>query len=198
MSRRNPNRSIKPAFYLVAEGKVTEYWYFTHIKSIYIIRNLTIKPSLCGQIKNIKQLKKKAEECLRKDGKPSVICVYDLDVYTQPAHAQELQALNQWKQKHPKNIIFCESLPSIEFWFLLHHKNTNQTFVNSKACLNELKKHISLYGKSEKFAKHQKWVEDLCANGQLSKARKRAKRIAANNNRNSYTSVYKAFDALGI
>jgi len=57
-----------------------------------------------------------------------------------------------------------------------------------------LKKYLKDYQKKEDFFKKEKWVSDLCADNKLNFARERAK--ACNENGDSYSNIYKAFDLL--
>jgi len=62
------------------------------------------------------------------EGGGVAICVFDTDV-TQRVEAEK-KKLNRLVKKYirKENVIFCDSLPSIEYWFLIHYKNTNKYF----------------------------------------------------------------------
>ena len=90
--------------------------------------------------------------------------------------------------------MLCDSLTSIEYWFLLHYENTNRYFKDSAATENELRKHIPEYEKKSKFLEELKWVSDLCSDGKLELAKNRANFFGEDGE--SYSNVYKAFELL--
>lgn len=187
--RKQKIREPKSGIYIVGEG-ITEQYYFSHIKKILGI-HCTIKPRFFGNT-SIAEMKKKIEELLR--GDIFVICVFDGDV---AAHNEsERKKLEQLQNKYRKNknLLFCNSLPSIEYWFLLHHEHTNRYFKDAKAAEIVLKKYIKDYEKTAQFLEKEKWVRDLCSNDKLSQAIECSKCFGREHG--SYTNVHEAFDFL--
>ncbi len=43
------------------------------------------------------------------------------------------------KYAKSKRVLLCDSLPSVEYWFLLHYENTNRHFGTSHAVIQELR-----------------------------------------------------------
>ncbi len=149
--RKQKIREPKPGIYIVGEG-ITEQYYFSHIKKLYGF-HCTIKPRFFGNT-SISEMKKKIEELLQ--GDIFVICVFDADV---SAHNEsERKKLEQLQNKYRKNknLLFCNSLPSIEYWFLLHHEHTNRYFKDAKAAEIALKKYIKDYEKTAQFLEKEK------------------------------------------
>lgn len=59
------------------------------------------------------------------------VCVFDADVTrTRPAEKIKYDDMRRKYAKNP-SVILCDSMPSIEFWFLLHYLNTNRYFATS-------------------------------------------------------------------
>ena len=87
-------------------------------------------------------------------------------------------------------MIICDSLPSIEYWFLLHYANTNKYYGTSERVIQDLRKHITNFDKTEAFLSKQKWVDGLCTDGQLITACNRA--VAFAEDGESYSNVWKA------
>lgn len=99
------------------------------------------------------------------------------------------------KYEGKKNVVLCGSLPSIEYWFLLHYEDTNRFFPNSDSAENALRKHIVDYEKTDSFLSNRKWVEGGMTNdGKLQNAIERARRYE--NSELSYSKVFKAIDFL--
>jgi hypothetical protein len=187
--RRQKTRDLKPGIYIVGEG-ITEQYYFSHIKKILDL-NCRVKPRFFGNT-SIKELDKKIERLLLDD--VIIICVFDADVSQyNSAEKKRLKALYK-KYGNNENVLLCDSLPSIEFWFLIHYLDTNRIFKNSNEVEELLKTYISNYKKTEVFLEKEKWVKDLCSENQLAEAIKRASQYQYESG--SYSNVYKAFEIL--
>ncbi len=174
---------------IVGEG-LTEQHYFQHIKTKFGF-DCQVQPRFCRQ-NSIYKIEKKIKELI--PNKVVIICVFDADVSKRDdAEKQKIQSL---KQKYRKNsyVKFCDSLPSIEYWFLLHFKETNKHFHNAEKAEEELKKYILNYEKEEKFLENSKWVEDMCGNNRLEQAISRAKQFSPADG--SYSNIHMAFDVL--
>lgn len=187
--RKQKTREPKSGIYIVGEG-ITEQYYFSHIKKIYGF-HCTIKPRFFGNT-SIAEMKKKIEELLR--GDILVICVFDDDVATH--NESERKKLDQLKNKYRnnKNVYFCNSLPSIEYWFLLHYEHTNRHFKDAKTVETALKKYINDYEKTAQFLEKEKWTHNLCEENKLKQAIERAKTIADKGA--SWSNIWKAIEIL--
>jgi hypothetical protein len=187
--RKQKIRELNSGICIIGEG-ITEQYYFTHIKSIMGFR-CTIKHRF---FKNtcIANMKKTIKDLLRNG--ISVICVFDTDVSTHNKSEREKIGQMQDKYRDNKNLLFCTSLPSIEFWFLLHYQDTNRHFKDAKKAELALKKHMQNYDKTKAFLEKEKWVETLCADKKLEFAIQRAKKYKEGDG--SYSNIYKAFEML--
>lgn len=188
MSRSTNNRRLKsPNITLIGEG-ITEQYYFKHIRSIFNFRYI-LKPYFFG-ITSLTDMDRKIAEVL--EGGGIAICVFDADV-SQRLETERSKFNNLLKKYSRKeNVVFCDSMPSVEYWFLLHYENTNKHFNNSKAVERILKKYLLSFEKSAFFLEKEKWVTDLCADEKLETAIERAKYFSDNSL--SYSNIYKAFD----
>lgn len=187
--RKQKLREPKSGIYIIGEG-ITEQYYFTHIKKLYDF-HCTIKPRFFGNT-SIVDMKKKIKELLREN--IFVICVFDTDVFVDnESEYKKLEQLQNQYRKN-KNLLFCKSFPSIEYWFLLHYENTNRPFNHSKEVETALKKYMINYEKKSQFLEKAQWVSDLCAEGKLNKATIRAKHFKQKDS--SYTNVNEAIDVL--
>ena len=184
--RKNRERAV-----IIGAG-ITEKWYFSHMQSLLNLK-IKIRPRYFGN-ENIPTLEKLIRQVLDSDG--LAIVVFDADVSTW--NKIENKKLVDLKKKYSNNkrVILCDSLPSIEFWFLIHFINTNRYYGTSKAVIAELVKHIPRFDKSEAFLSKKKWVEHMIADGRFLDAYSRAKQF--NPNGESYSSLWKAFEYLEI
>lgn len=188
--RRQNKIELRGNTYIVGEG-ITEQFYFAHLKQLRKY-NCVIKPRFFGKT-SISEIDKSVKKLLL--GGVTVICVFDADVSARDK--AENEKLKEFRKRYAKNkqVILCESFPSIEFWFLLHYVKTTRNFQNAGEVLKELKKHMPAFSKETSFLEKQKWVEELCAEGKFITALTRASEILAEkengNERNScpYTKV---------
>ncbi len=189
MARKQQRRqALRPIIPTLIGAGITERYYFQHLKDLKEI-NIKIKPRFFGTEK-VFELDNKIDEVLNSDGQ--VIVVFDTDVMQwNDIEQSRLKALRE-KYSDNANVLLCESMPSIEYWFLLHYENTNRHFPTSKDVIAELRKHIKQFDKSKHFLENRKWVEDLNSKGKLPEACKRAKTFARNGQ--SYTDIWKIFD----
>lgn len=188
MSRITESRKQKsPVITLIGEG-ITEQYYFRHIREIYGYR-FTIKPYYFGTT-SLKDIDRKISEVI--EGGGVAICVFDADVSQRIVAEKEKLLILKKKYAKKKNVILCDSLPSVEYWFLLHFLNTNQHFHNAKAIEVKLRTYIANFAKTAGFLEKKKWVDDLSAGNKLESAISRARKFGLDGQ--AYSNIYKAFD----
>ena len=186
MARKTSLKQRRSPIPTIIGAGITEQWYFTHLKALRGYR-IKIRPRFFGT-ETAAGLAKRIEEVLQDEG--IAICVFDADVSTwNEVEHKKLDTLRK-KYKDNPSVLLCDSMPSIEFWFLLHYKNTTRHFGTSKAVINELKKHIPQYDKTEQFLSNQKWVADMSSEGRQEQACANADNTSKDNE--SYTNVQKA------
>ena len=192
MARKVATREKRTERAVVIGVGITEKWYFSHLQSLYNLK-IKIRPRFFGN-ENIPTLEKLISQVLNDGG--LAIVVFDADVSTwNDVEKQRLQKLRQTYGRN-KRVILCDSMPSIEFWFLIHFINTGKFFGTSKSVITELVKYIPQFEKSEQFLASRKWVEELCRDGKPEKAYNRAKNMGTEDG--SYSNFWKAADYLGI
>ena len=170
-TKKQQKRSVT----IIGEG-ATEQYYFTHIRSLFGY-HYTIKPYFFS-VTSLAEMDKKITEAITDDG--IAIAVFDADVaHRNEAEKKKLGTIRR-KYAKKKNVVLCDSLTSIEYWFLLHFENTNRFFKDSAATEKELCRYIPEYEKRTKFLQDLKWVTDLCAEGKLSLAKERAETFGEN------------------
>ena len=186
MPRKTSLKQRRSPIPTIIGAGITEQWYFSHLKALRGYR-VKIRPRFFGT-ETAAGLDKKIEEVLRDEG--IAICVFDADVSTwNEAERKKLAAL-QKKYEGNSSVLLCDSMPSIEYWFLLHYKHTTRHFGTSKAVIKELKKYIPQYDKTEQFLSNQKWVAEMSGEGRQEQACEYADNT--DTSCGSYTSVQKA------
>lgn len=192
MARKEATTQGREAIPTIIGAGITEKWYFTHLQAKYRV-HMKIRPRFFGK-ETVFTLEKKLTEVLKNGGR--AIVVFDADVSTwNKAEKERLEAM---RMKYARNsrVLLCDSMPSIEYWFLLHYANTNKHFGTSKAVINELAKYVKEFDKTETFLKNQKWVDEMSAEGRIENATQRA--MAFGTNGESYSNVWKAMKELHI
>ena len=192
MARKIKDRNIKsPSITIIGEG-LTERMYFTHLKRLRGYR-YTCKPRNFAE-QTLEEIQKQVERVLADNG--IAVCVFDADVARdKPAEKAKLDAMRR-KYANKDSVIICDSMPSIEFWFLIHFLNTNKYYASSHDVIKVLRKYIKDFDKHESFLSRDKWVHELLANEGLEKAIKRAKELGTTGE--SYSNLYKAFEKFSL
>lgn len=187
MARKTSLKQRRSPIPTIIGAGITEQWYFTHLKALRGYR-VKIRPRFFGT-ETAAGLDKKIEEVLCNEG--VAICVYDADVSTWNEEERKKLATLQRKYEGNVSVLLCDSMPSIEYWFLLHYKHTTRHFGTSKAVIKELKKYIPQYDKTEQFLSKSKWVAEMSGEGR----QEQACEYAANTNTSSgsYSKVRDLF-----
>lgn len=190
MPRKVSTRKSNAPIPVVIGAGITEQWYFHHLHDILNVR-LRIRPRYFGT-EDIHQLDKKISQVISEGA--IAICVFDADTAEyDDVQRKRIMALKA-KYAGKKNVILCDSLPSIEFWFLIHYVDSNHYFPNAHAAQQELRTYISQYTKQESFLKNRKWVEEIVSDNKLPLAVNRAKSYESAGG--SYSNIYKAIEAI--
>lgn len=188
MARRIKERKLKSRNITIIGEGLTERGYFKHLKSLKGYR-YTCKPRNFSQ-QSIDDLQKQIDKVLEDDG--VAVCVFDADVARdKPAERKKLEAM-QKKYAGKEQVILCDSMPSIEFWFLIHYLNTNKYFASSTDVIKVLRRFLPDFSKHETYLAKEKWVVDMIANGKQDIAMDRAKGFGMTGE--SYSNIYKAFE----
>ena len=142
-----------------------------------------------------------------------IFCAFDWDtVYGNETNLKKHEAFEaQFKKEIADGTVtLCPSMPSIEYWFLLHFEDSTKLLKNYgkvagefgkyiKACFPDPSKPLKKLLKSEENLKDSAWVENLCADGKLEQAIARAEKNITSAlesgtlEQQSYSFVYKVF-----
>ena len=206
-------RDMGPLYpFLISGGRNTERWYFVHINDITDYK-FNIIPKYFGDESNYTEVfPKRIKGILEKNIDAKVYCVFDWDtIFNNDDNLKKHKAFENEIQADIDNgkVILCPSMPSIEYWFLLHFQNYTELIKTNGNAIGILAPHIKTWFssdkklskilKNKKHIKSPHWVEKLCSDGKLELAIQRAENniITAKENNDldnqSYTYVYKLF-----
>lgn len=187
MARRIKERKLKsPTITIIGEG-ATERFYFTHLKRLKGY-NYVCKPRNFTE-QSLEEMQRQIERVLADDG--IAVCVFDADVTR--IHQAEKIKLDNMRRKYDStpSVILCDSMPSIEFWFLLHYLNTNRYFATSDDVISVLQKHLAAFSKQQSFLSREAWVNELLKDEKLHIAISNA--ISIGDEGESYSHLHKLF-----
>lgn len=127
-------------------------------------------------------------------GRASVICVFDEDV--RQWNDTERKRMDEIHNKYGANpqVVIASSMPSIEYWFLLHYENTNRFFGTSAKVIEVLRKHLLDFEKKEQYLRQDKWVSAMIDESKMIDAQNRAKNLGHTGE--SYSDFWKALDKM--
>lgn len=189
MARRIMERKLKnPTITIIGEG-ATERYYFTHLKRLRGY-NYVCKPRNFTE-QTFDEMQKQIERVLADNG--IAVCVFDADVTrTRPAEKAKFEDM---KRKYADNpaVILCDSMPSIEFWFLLHYLNTNRYFATSDDVIDVLHRYMPNFSKHQSFLSKEAWVSELLNDDKMRQAAIRAEEFREGE---SYTNLHILFNEL--
>lgn len=176
---------------IIGEGE-TEKFYFTHLKRLKGY-NYVCKPRNFAK-QNLDDIQRQVERVLSDDG--IAVCVFDIDVTR--IHATDKAKYEAMCQSYADNpsVIICESMPSIEFWFLLHYIRTNRYFASSTDVITALTRYLPNFSKHQASLSKETWVNNLLRDNKLPKAISNS--IAIGTEGESFTNLHKFFTLLGI
>lgn len=190
MARRKKERELKRSRITVIGEGLTERWYFNHLRTVMGYR-YDCKPRFFSH-QSYEEMRKLIEWVLQNDG--IAVCVCDADITRD--NKAENQKLKEMKAAYTSNekVFICDSMPSIEFWFLLHYIETSKHFHDSDEVASALRRFIPTFQKHNSFLEKVQWVDDLCKDDKLAAACKRAKLLCQNEQSGSYSNVFKAIE----
>ncbi len=150
--KRRKIREIKSSYSVIVDGK-TEVWYFQLMKTHETLPRVNIEPELPKK-KKLAELFGLAKE--NAGYYDRVFLLLDLDAIIHDAQIDELRKYFDETKKNEKITILFNN-PCLEFWFLLHFKETAKYFSHCSEVISEFKnlKRLKNYSKTERYFKQK-------------------------------------------
>ena len=207
-------REMFPSFpYIISGGKVTERYYFLNLSKETEYKFKVVPEYFGKESQFVQEFPKNIEKILKGSPDAKIFCVFDWDtIYGNKTNLVKYNRFVKQIQTHIDNgnVALCPSMPSFEYWFMLHFKNTTRLVKTCEEMAKELRSYMSSYFskkeidlfkvlKSSQYMEKPTWVRNLCADGKLNDAIKRAENNIRTSETNgdledqSYSYVYKAF-----
>ena len=196
MSRKAENRKTRKSIAIIGEG-LTEYRYVDDMRTTERYR-FSLVPGI-PKHSDVDDIVRLAQERV-KAGYDYVLCLIDMDVIE--ANQEKMNHYKALKKDNPR-IIFVESCPCTEYWFLLHYMPgpSSKEYANYDAVAQELKKHIPNYAKTEAFFNKTHIYKTLKEKGNMEQALQLSRdleelRVKEPEVYKSYSQMYKLFDII--
>lgn len=165
MTRRTENRNVRKSIAIIGEG-LTEYRYVDDMRTTERSR-FSLVPGI-PKHSDIDDIVRLAKERINA-GYDYVLCLIDMDVIE--SDHDKFEHYRSLKKDNP-NIIFVESNPCTEYWFLIHFMPgpSSKEYADYDAVARELKKHIPNYDKKEAFFNKTHIYRELKEKGDMERA----------------------------
>lgn len=189
--------AVKKSIAIIGEGE-TEWWYFDTLR-IACRYKFKVAPDF-PQHSDIPHMAKLAEEYVKRDT-DYVVCLVDMDrLLRVPA---EMATYQQLKKKSPSNVIWIETNPCTEFWFLLHFlpQLTMKHYDSCEDVLPDLQHYMPDYEKTARYFRKNNLYNYLTEHGDLQRAIGYAEELTrlsetTPEDRIAYSQMHKVFELI--
>lgn len=199
INRINKGRN-KRSIAIIGEGE-TEWFYFEGLRTScrYPFK---IAPDF-PQHADIAHFVKMAVEYVN-EGYDHIVCLIDMDrLLVHPTEMESYKSIRSKTEKRYPNILFIETSPCTEFWFLLHFlPGLPLKYATSyNDLIPELQRYLPGYEKTRHYFRRTNIYNYLVANGNLDMAVKNAEKLSVLARENpkdrlSYSEINKVFRLL--
>ena len=196
MERRVVNRKARKSIAIIGEG-LTEYRYIDDMRTTERYR-FSLVPGI-PKHSDLDDIVRLAQDRL-KAGFDYVLCLIDMDVI-EDSH-DKMEHYKALKSENP-DIIFVESSPCTEYWFLMHYMPgpSSKEYADYDAVAQALKRHIPNYDKTELFFNKTHIYRELKEKGDMVRAIEISRELESLRTKEpevyrSYSQMYKLFDVI--
>ena len=158
--------AIKKSIAIIGEGE-TEWWYFETLR-IACRYKFKVAPDF-PQHSDIPHIAKLAEDYVKRET-DYVVCLVDMDrLLRLPA---EMATYQQLRKSSSPNVIWIETNPCTEFWFLLHFlpQLSTKHYETCEDVLPDLQRYMPGYEKTARYFKKNNLYKYLTEHGDLQRA----------------------------
>ena len=158
--------AVKKSIAIIGEGE-TEWWYFEALR-VACRYKFKVAPDF-PQHSDIPHMAKLAEDYVKRET-DYVVCLVDMDrLLRVPAEMATYQKL---KKKSSRNVIWIETNPCTEFWFLLHFlpQFSTKRYETCEDVLLDLQRYMPGYEKTARYFRQNNMYNYLTEHGDLGRA----------------------------
>lgn len=190
------NRKARKSIAIIGEG-LTEYRYIDDMRTTERYR-FSLVPGI-PKHSDLDDIVRLAQDRL-KAGFDYVLCLIDMDVI-EGSH-DKMEHYKALKSENP-DIIFVESSPCTEYWFLMHYMPgpSSKEYADYDAVAQALKRHIPNYDKTEAFFNKTHIYRELKEKGDMARGIEISWELESLRTKEpevyrSYSQMYKLFDVI--
>lgn len=188
---------VRKSIAIIGEGE-TEWFYFDSLRTAcrYPFK---IAPEM-PQHSDIPHMAKLAERYVARDY-DIIVCLVDMDrILSNPS---EMTTYKHIKKNSHSNIIWIETNPCTEFWFLLHFmpELSVKHYATCSDVIPDLQKYMPGYEKTSRYFQRAKLYEFLRDNGDIGRAIRHAEKLSqlslsSPSDKVAYSQIYKVIRLL--
>lgn len=188
----------KKSLAIIGEGE-TEWFYFESLRIACHYHQFKVAPDF-PQHSDIQHIVKLAEDYVNRQY-DYVVCLIDMDRLT--THSKEMESYKRIRKKSSKKIMWVETNPCTEFWFLLHFL-PNLAIKRYDSCdelLPELQHYMPGYEKSQRYFKKANLYNFLTEHGDLPRAIKYSEELSrlsetTPEDKIAYSQIHRIFELI--
>ena len=189
--------AVKKSIAIIGEGE-TEWWYFETLR-VACRYKFKVAPDF-PQHSDIPHMAKLAEDYVKRET-DYVVCLVDMDrLLRVPAEMATYQKL---KKKSSRNVIWIETNPCTEFWFLLHFlpQLSMKHYDSCEDVLPDLQHYMPDYEKTARYFRKNNLYNYLTEHGDLQRAIGYAEELTrlsetTPEDRIAYSQMHKVFELI--
>lgn len=196
-------RTVTKSVAIIGEGE-TEWFYFDSLR-ITCRYPFKVAPDF-PQHSDIKHILKLVESYLNKQQYDFIVCLFDMDRLLQQPSEMRLYANAKKKygaKKYAGRVMFIETNPCTEFWFLLHFlpNVVCRQYESYEQLLPELQKHMPGYEKTKRYFTKTNLYKYLTEHGDLERAVQNSEKLCrlcqeSPEDLKAYSEVHKVIELL--
>ena len=187
----------KKSLAIIGEGE-TEWFYFDSLR-IACHYPFKVAPDF-PQHSDIQHIAKLAEDYANRQY-DYVVCLIDMDRLA--THPKEMDTYKRIRKKSSKKILWIETNPCTEFWFLLHFlpNLTIKRYNSYEELLPELQHYMPGYEKTQRYFKRTNLYSFLTKHGDLNQALEYGAELsrlseASPEDKIAYSQIHRVFELL--
>lgn len=189
---------VRKSIAIIGEGE-TEWFYFDTLRTSRRF-DIKIAPDF-PRHSDIDDMLKLAEKYVN-EGYDYVVCLIDMDrIMTDPTESKKY--FERKKGRKFRKVVFVETNPCTEFWFLLHFlpNLSEKRYQNQTELIRDLQKYMPGYEKTKHYFKRTDLFCYLNQHGDINRAMQNAEQLCEKSKENpedeiSYSEIYKVINLI--
>ena len=189
--------AVKKSIAIIGEGE-TEWWYFETLR-IACRYKFKVAPDF-PQHSDIPHMAKLAEDYVKRET-DYVVCLVDMDRLLRLP--KEMATYQQLKKSSHRNVIWIETNPCTEFWFLLHFlpQLSTKHYETYEDVLPDLQRYMPGYEKTARYFRKNNLYKYLTEHGNMQRAIGYAKELtrlseATPEDKLAYSQMHRVFELI--